>query len=63
MPGTANKNLKEVHVVHFVGPQKPWMKWANAKHLLNTIKNKRSCKREREAFLMYLSHLKRLDLS
>lgn len=63
MPGQANNSLKDVHVVHFVGPKKPWMKWANAKHLLETIKNKRSCKKEREAFLMYLSHLKRLKLS
>ena len=59
----ANKSSKNVHVVHFVGPQKPWMKWANAKHLLRIIKNKSSCKREREAFLMYLAHLKRLNLS
>ena len=58
-----DNNLKDVHVVHFVGPQKPWMKRANAKHLLATIKNKGSCKKEREAFLMYLAHLKRLNLS
>ena len=63
MPGEAKNNFKKVHVLHFVGPLKPWMKWANAKHLLNTIKNKSSCKKEREAFLMYLAHLKRLNLS
>lgn len=56
-------NSRDVHVVHFVGPQKPWMKWANARHLFKIIKNKNSCKWERKAFLMYLAHLKRLSLS
>ncbi|MBG6076055.1 glycosyltransferase [Polaromonas sp. CG_9.11] len=55
-------NLKDVYVVHFIGPQKPWMKWANAKHLLKVIKNNNSCKWERKSFVMYLNHLKRLSL-
>lgn len=63
MPASKDNNLKIVHVVHFVGPQKPWMKWANARHFFKFIKNNNSCKWERKAFVMYLTHLKRLNLS
>jgi glycogenin glucosyltransferase len=63
MPGLQTNNSKDVHIVHFVGPQKPWMKWANARHLLKSIKSKNSCKWERKAFSMYLSYLKKLKLS
>ena len=58
-----NHSLKNVHVIHFVGPQKPWMKWANVRHFFKVIKNKQACKWERKAFVMYLAHLKRLNLS
>lgn len=58
-----DSNLKNVSVIHFVGPHKPWMKWANAKHFLKTVKGRNSCTWERKAFVNYLFHLKRLNLS
>lgn len=57
------KNTKQIRVIHFVGPQKPWMKWANTRHFLKTLKSKNSCKWERKLFLIYLSKLKKLNLT
>ena len=62
MPLHDGNSSKDVHVVHFVGPRKPWMKWANARHFLNAFKSQRSCRWERQAFLMYLDRLKALNL-
>lgn len=52
--------LKDIYVIHFVGAQKPWMKWANAKHLFKVFRGEKPCKFEREYFLIYLKNLKRL---
>jgi len=57
------KDAKPVRVVHFVGPKKPWMKWANAKHFVHALKQGGACKWERQAFSMYTDQLKKLDLN
>ena len=62
IPEIQKNNSKDIYVLHFVGPQKPWMKWANIKHFLKSTRSKSSCKWERKAFLMYLDCLVRLDL-
>lgn len=63
MPEIGSNNLKDVQVIHFIGPKKPWMKWANIKNIIKCLKNINSIKWERKAFSMYLTYLKRLNLS
>jgi glycogenin glucosyltransferase len=45
---------RPVRVLHYVGPLKPWMKWANAKHLISKLRKKSFSSWERRAFLLYL---------
>lgn len=52
--------LKDINVIHFVGAQKPWMKWANLKHLVKIYKSKKPYQLERKYFLIYLENFKRL---
>lgn len=56
------KTLRDIRVIHFVGPKKPWMKWAKAIYFLNNFKNRNASPWEKQAFLMYLSRLKKLDM-
>jgi len=56
------KNIKDIYVLHFVGPKKPWMRWARSRHFLDTFKNRHDYKWEIKAFLMYTSRLKKLNI-
>lgn len=63
MNGDHQEALKDIHVIHFAGPRKPWMKWAKTRHFLEILKNKGSASWERQAFLMYCARLKKLNLN
>jgi glycogenin glucosyltransferase len=44
---------KLIRVVHFIGRDKPWMKWAAVRHFSNTFRRMSSTKWERKVFKMY----------
>ena len=44
---------KQVSIVHFIGKDKPWMKLATAKHLLNLLKKKSAVRWENKVFFKY----------
>jgi glycogenin glucosyltransferase len=58
-PGT---QARLVRVVHFVGPHKPWMKWAGFRYLFNALKKRPATKSERETFAMYHRLLKSVGM-
>ncbi|MDB5886439.1 MAG: hypothetical protein JWR74_2610 [Polaromonas sp.] len=64
MPGQAlnNQQCKPIHVLHFVGPVKPWTKRAVARYLLGSFKSNASSW-ERKAFGMYRKLLSQSQLS
>jgi lipopolysaccharide biosynthesis glycosyltransferase len=44
---------KPVSIVHFIGKDKPWMRYSAVKHLLNMLKKKRSFHWENKVFFRY----------
>lgn len=63
MPLENESRANEVKVIHYVGPSKPWMKWANARHFIGSLKQNNAFSWERKAFMLYLDRLKKLNLS
>lgn len=49
---------KPVSIVHFIGKDKPWMRYSAVKHLLNMLKKKRSFHWENKVFFRYKKLLK-----
>ncbi len=44
---------KLIRIAHFIGPDKPWMKWAALRHSINAFRRRSSTKWERKVFKMY----------
>lgn len=63
MPIRGEDHPRDIRIIHFVGPKKPWMKGANISHCLSMLKRRSYPKWERKAFLMYQSRLDALALS
>ena len=53
LPGCSRRQGPEAKVVHFIGPDKPWMKGASLKHYWNVLKKKKDCPWERRIFSIY----------
>jgi glycogenin len=61
LPVINNTGSKSIRVVHFIGPNKPWMKWAGIKHFYNTLRRRKATKWERKVFVKYLLCFRKLQ--
>lgn len=52
-----------VRIVHFVGPHKPWMPWAEVRFLFNTFRKETPAPWERTVFRLYRGLLKKSGVS
>lgn len=53
-------NVRAIRVVHFVGPNKPWMKWAGVRHFYNTFRKRKNNKWQKKIFNKYVLFFKEL---
>ncbi|MDB5929093.1 MAG: hypothetical protein JWR60_800 [Polaromonas sp.] len=60
LPASNVNASKLIRVVHFVGADKPWMKWAGLKHFLATCRKRAATQWQRKLFWMYSQLLKKI---
>ncbi|MDB5870411.1 MAG: hypothetical protein JWP96_2743 [Polaromonas sp.] len=60
LPGENDMKEELVRVVHFVGHNKPWMKWSNLKHFYSTLGKRHSTQWERKLFSAYSLFLEKV---
>ena len=53
LPGNAARHGLEAKIVHFIGPNKPWMKGASIKHYVNVLKKRNAIRWENRVFSAY----------
>lgn len=52
---------RTIRVVHFVGKNKPWMKWAVFRHFFKTCSKRNATKWQRQIFMIYTLFLKKIQ--
>ena len=63
LPEDAGQHERTVKIVHFIGPQKPWMKGASLKHYVNVVRKRGAVRWERRIFSAYKKVIKQSAIS